>query len=57
MRDLRLLHNIGQILKADEGEEGEQAAEIDAGQSRGVERRQAGYRRGDRKVGVNAGED
>jgi hypothetical protein len=41
----------------DEGEEREQAAETDAGQGHGVQRRQPDYRRDNRKVGVKAGED
>ena len=39
MRHLGFLHHIGEILEADEGEEGEQAGIGDAGQRAGIERR------------------
>jgi len=57
VRQLCLLHDIGEILKSDECEECQQAAEANAGQGQCVQRRHLRDRRGDGQAGMNARND
>ena len=49
-----LLDDIGQILKANESKEGQQASERNAGQCTGLKRRRIHERSNDRNVDINS---
>ena len=57
MRHPCLLDDVGEVLEADEGKEGEQPAESDAGQRGGVQRRQRGDRSQERDIVLDGGND